>query len=149
MMARFVAMHIAAQQAFLRHILGLGEKLSRQVHRKQGIELGDKGFVASHQADHPLDIVRHEPSLGIPHIRIKNIRIIGRPFFIRIGNRTVAGQKRRVVNGPVVISIFQRQGSGAAVMVKCDIPLFHVFAGPVQVRDRGTAHHRFQNLFLV
>ena len=52
-------MHIAAQQAFLRHILGLGEKLGRQVHRKQGIELGDKGLVASHQADHIVHILRH------------------------------------------------------------------------------------------
>ena len=60
MMARFVAMHIAAQQAFLRHILGLGEELGRQVHRKQGIELGRQSDLSPPiRADHIVHILRH------------------------------------------------------------------------------------------
>ena len=59
MMTRFIAMHIATQQAFLRHIFCLGEKLGRQMHRKQGIELRNKGLLPSHQANHIVHILRH------------------------------------------------------------------------------------------
>ena len=138
MMARFVAMHIAAQQAFLRHILGLGEKLGRQVHRKQGIELGDKRLVASHQLNHIIDVLRNIERIvqgisfdkpftmrtqqaevffpasvritgtGVTDTCVEHIDIVGCPFFILVCHPVVSCQTGGIINRPVIVGIFQR-----------------------------------------
>ena len=58
-MARFVAMHISAYQAFFRYIFVVFIIFLRQMHGEQFVQFVYKRFLSPHQVHHAENVVRH------------------------------------------------------------------------------------------
>ena len=179
MMRRLVAVVVATHQAFLGDVLGVLEELGRQLHHKQGVEVVDELRIAAHSFDEAFHILGHiegihprvafhealafgvhqakrllpaavaHPRTGKSQRSVEGVAPVGGTLLVFGGHLLVTRFRSRLIDGPIVVGIFQGNRDTSAVTVERHVTQALVIHQVHVIGTGGTLPHGFQHLTIL
>ena len=83
------------------------------------------------------------------YFRVVDATIVQCTFLVFIGYGIVSSQQSCLIDGPVIVTIFQSSRSSCRTDFERYITTLHIFAQTIEISHLRSSDHRFQRFFLI